>query len=231
MTQSPPNRIIRSYVRRQGRMSETQKKSFSTLWSQYGVDQSSPFADFDKLFDRAAPCVLEIGFGMGHSILAMAQQFPHINFVGAEVHRPGIGALFIALEKYQLKNVRVFCADATDLFKQTIPDRSLSAIHIFFPDPWPKTRHHKRRLIQTSFLELIYPKLENGGKLLIATDWQDYATHIMRVISATTIFHNPFGENQFAPRPLERPLTKYELRGQRLGHPVWDFCFLKNTIS
>lgn len=221
-------RPIRSFVRRQGRLSETQEYALNHLWDKYGLTVAQGMLDFNKLFGRAAPCVLEIGFGMGQSFIAQAQHNPAQNYIGIEVHKSGIANVLAAIEEQQLTNIRLFDVDAIDVLQRCIPENSLAAVQLFFPDPWPKRRHHKRRLVQPTFVELIGQKLINGGKFHLATDWQDYAVQMMKVLSAAPGFTNAIAPQQYAPRPQERPLTKFELRGQRLGHEVLDLLFIKN---
>jgi len=222
-------RPIRSFVRREGRMTPSQERAFNILWQQYGLELQNQRLDYQQIFGRTAPCVLEIGFGMGQSLLQQAQQNPHQDYLGIEVHRPGVGALLAGIEKYNLQNIRIFCADAVEVLKQCIPDASLDLIQIFFPDPWPKRRHHKRRLIQADLVNLLHNKLKFMAKLHLATDWQDYADQMLTVLSDASGWKNLAGENQFSPRPPERPLTKFEQRGEKLGHGVWDLLFEKNT--
>lgn len=221
---------LRSFVRRQGRLRYYQRVALETLWSKYTIAFDHQSIDFFNVFGRHAPCVVEIGFGMGHALVDMAKKHPENNYLGIEVHRPGIGALLASLEIENIENVRVICGDAVQIF-ETIPDNSLSGILLFFPDPWPKTRHHKRRLLQLPFVELIQQKLRAHAALHIATDWEDYAVHCMNVMSAATGFENQAGANHFLPRPVERPITKYERRAQRLGHAVWDLVFVKQKRS
>lgn len=222
-----PLRIIRSYMRREGHMSNTQETAFLTDPRGQRLHLTPDIFDFAAIFKRQAPCVLEIGFGMGASLLIQAQQNPQIDYLGIEVHRPGLGQVLAEADQKNLTNIRVLCGDAKEVLMQCIADNSLDGIQIFFPDPWHKRRHHKRRLIQTEFVSLLIQKLTPHGKLCLATDWEDYAKQMLRVLNEFPTLTNIAGENQFAPRPLERPLTKYELRGQRLGHGVWDLVFEK----
>lgn len=215
-------RPIRSFVHRQKKLSKRQQLAFSTLSHQ---KISSPL-DFKKLFPREAYIVLEIGFGMGDSLLQQAILYPENNYLGIEVHRPGIALLLTQIEKFKLKNIKVIHADATEILANFIPKNSLDLIQIFFPDPWPKTRHHKRRLVQPQFIELLHEKLKLNGKLHLATDWQDYAQHMLKVMGSTSKWQNAAKKNQFTPRPSTRPTTKFEKRGQQLGHPIWDLVFL-----
>lgn len=221
-------RQIRSFVRRQGRLSETQQYALDHLADKYCLKLEQGMLNFAEIFGRSAPCVLEIGFGMGQSLVAQAQQNPEQNYIGIEVHRPGIGNVLAAIEAHYLTNIRLFNADAVEVLHRCIPDNSLSAVQLFFPDPWPKRRHLKRRLVQPPFVELIRQKLMVGGRFHLATDWQNYAEQMMAVLTAAPGFKNAIAPMQFAPRPQERPLTKFELRGQKLGHQVFDLLFVKN---
>ncbi len=224
--QQRPLRPVRSYMCRSGRMTDSQQRAFQLLLDQYGLTLANGMLDFDAIFQRNAPRVLEIGFGMGQSLLQQAQQKPAWDFIGIEVHRPGIGALLAAVKTQQLTNLRVFHADAIEVLECCIPDASLDVVQLFFPDPWPKRRHHKRRLVQLDFVERIRAKLKIGGLFCLATDWQNYANHMLQVLSAAPGFNNSAGDQQFAPRYTERPLTKFELRGHRLGYKVWDLVFV-----
>ena len=171
--------------------------------------------------------MLEIGFGMGQSLVAMAAAAPEKNFIGVEVHLPGVGRLLHSMEDEGVDNIRVYCHDAVEILNDCIDDASLDTVQIFFPDPWHKKRHHKRRLIQPDFVDLLCRKLKPGGVLHLATDWENYAEQMMEVLSANTQLRNQAGEGEFAPRPDHRPLTKFERRGERLGHGVWDLLFKK----
>lgn len=220
-------RRIRSFVRRQGRLSDTQEYALNNLWEQYGLSCEQGMLNFAEIFGRAAPCVLEIGFGMGQSLIIQAQQNSAQNYIGIEVHKPGIGNVLATIEQENLANIRVFNADAVEVLQRCIPDNSLTAVQLFFPDPWQKRRHHKRRLVQPPFVELIRQKLLVNGCFHLATDWKNYAEQMMTVLSAAPGFVNAIAPLHYAPRPQERPLTKFELRGQRLGHQVFDLLFVK----
>jgi tRNA (guanine-N7-)-methyltransferase len=220
-------RTIRSFVRREGRMTTGQKKAFDTLWPQFGLDATKPLANIQEVFARPSPVVLEIGFGMGDSLAQQAAAHPQRNYIGIEVHRPGVGHLLSLIDKQQLSNIRIYCADAVEVLRHCIPDASLDGVQIFFPDPWPKKRHHKRRLIQIPMVNLIAAKLAPGGKLHLATDWKNYAEHMLEVLKACPALTNTSNNGLFVQRPAERPLTKFETRGQRLGHGVWDLMFRK----
>jgi len=217
------HRPIRSFVRRGGRLTQPQQRALDNLWEQFGVDIDQHPLLLDELFGRTAPRILEIGFGDGESLLTMAQSRPEHDFLGIEVHRPGVGHFLLRAEALGLTNVRVICADAQEVLNH-LPAACLERIQIFFPDPWPKKRHHKRRLIQPAFVAAMARTLKSGGTLHLATDWEEYAHWILTVLDACETLHNTVGQG-FAPRPLERPLTKFERRGQRLGHAVWDLIF------
>jgi tRNA (guanine-N7-)-methyltransferase len=220
---TPAKTAIRSFVRREGRFTRGQRRAIDTLWERYGVNPAPRLLDLDKLFGRCAPHVLEIGFGNGESLAAMAQAHPQADFLGIEVHRPGIGHLLMRIEALGLSNLRVICADAVEVIQYRLPDTHLDRVQVFFPDPWPKQRHHKRRLIQPAFLELLAPKLKPGGYLHLATDWEDYALYMLKVLEASKDFVN--AASAFAPHPYYRPLTKFEQQGLSLGHNIWDLLF------
>ncbi len=224
-------RQVRSYVRRQARFSQGQKQALLELWPHYGVELSEQALDFHKLFGRKAPVIVEIGFGMGGSLLTMAKAAPDKDFIGIEVHKPGIACLMRASNEQQLTNLRIFKIDANDVLQQAIPDNSLAGVQLFFPDPWPKKRHHKRRIVQAEFVQLVWRKLQVGGFFHLATDWQDYAEHMLTVLEASQGFVNQAKAGQFSERPATRPLTKFEQRGQRLGHGVWDLVYLKRDAE
>jgi tRNA (guanine-N7-)-methyltransferase len=216
-------RHVRSFVRREGRLSSGQQRALDTLWDRYGVDASPGLLDLDKLFRRGAPRILEIGFGNGESLTTMAQARSDADFLGIEVHRPGVGHLLMRIESLGLSNLRVLCVDAVEVLARQLPDTSLNRIQVFFPDPWPKHRHHKRRLIQPDFVALLARKLKPGAHLHLATDWEAYALHMLAVLEAAEGFVNT--ASKFAERPDYRPLTKFERRGLSLGHAVWDLLF------
>ena len=219
---------MRSYVKCRMRMTMRQRSALESLWSTYGltITKGQPLC-FDTVFKQNAPCILEIGFGMGDSLLEMAKNQPNSNFLGVEVHLPGVGSLLAGIEDANLTNIKLFSEDAVDVLRHSIPDNSLDRIQIFFPDPWPKRRHHKRRLINSTFVNLVANKLKLHGCLHIATDWQHYAAWILDVLGQSTRFLNRAGGGQYISRPAYRPLTKYECRGHRLGHSVSDFLFEK----
>jgi tRNA (guanine-N7-)-methyltransferase len=217
-------RQIRSFVRREGRMTPAQERALVELLPRYGIEAGEAPIDFAAAFGRAAPVHVEIGFGNGTAMAAMAAAHPENNYLGIEVHRPGVGSLLRNVAAAALANVRVLSADATDVLAQRIPDGALVAVYVFFPDPWPKWRHHKRRLIQPEFAALVARKLGPGGMLHCATDWQNYAEQMLAVLSASPEFENTAGAG-YAPRFADRPLTRFENRGTRLGHGVWDLAF------
>ncbi len=217
-------RAVRSFVRREGRMTKAQRRALTALWPAYGVDADSPL-NFSTLFGRPAPVMLEIGFGDGEALCAMAQAHPENNYLGIEVHRPGVGNLLLRLARQGISNVRVICADAKLVLQHRVPEASLDAVFLFFPDPWPKTRHHKRRLVQPDFVRLVRGKLKLGGCFHLATDWEDYAREILHVLSQAEGFENAAGPGNYAPRPQDRLLTKFERRGRKLGHAVYDLIF------
>lgn len=220
-------RRIRSYVLRRGRMTPAQQRAYEQNWQRCGVEYSPQPLDFEAAFGRAGPLVLEIGFGMGQSLVEMAAAAADTNFIGIEVHKPGVGRLLHAMEERKVDNIRVYCHDAVEVLRDCIPDGSLDTVQIFFPDPWHKKRHNKRRLIKPPFVDHLVSKLKPGGTLHLATDWENYAEQMMEVLSATASLSNTQPSGPYAPRPEHRPLTKFELRGERLGHGVWDLIFVR----
>jgi len=214
-------RRIRSFVRREGRITSAQRQALETLWPKYGLDAGCP-CDVEKTFGRWAPLVLEIGFGNGAALARMAATDPATDFIGIEVHRPGIGRLLLELQRQGLDNVRIFREDAVQVMQQCLPPASLDRLLLFFPDPWHKKRHHKRRLVQTEFIELTARLLRPGGILHMATDWEDYAEHMLQVAGQSGAFRNCAGRDNYAPRPDYRPVTRFEQRGLNLGHAVRD---------
>jgi tRNA (guanine-N7-)-methyltransferase len=218
-------RPVRSFVRREGRMTDAQKDALERLWPRYGVDVENGELNISALFGRAARLVVEVGFGNGDHLLAMAQARPEYNFLGVEVHRPGVGRLLHEAGRADLRNLRVACADAVEIFRHALPPGSVDEVMIFFPDPWPKKRHHKRRIVQAEFANLVARALRPGGRLRLATDWADYAQHMLTVLDAETQLENVAGPGAFVPRPDDRPLTRFETRGLRLGHAVFDLDY------
>lgn len=220
-------RRIRSFVKRQGRLTLGQERALNELFPQFGLVLQETPIDLTDVFQRSAPIILEIGFGNGTSLAEMAENNPEQDYIGIEVHSPGIGNLLLQIEEHGLKNVRVINDDAVDVLNQMIADISLDAVYLFFADPWHKKRHHKRRIVQMEFVQLLRKKLKVGGVFHMATDWEHYAQHMMRVMNESEGFENTAGKDQYLKRPEHRPLTKFEQRGQRLGHGVWDLIFKK----
>ena len=222
-SETPP---IRSFVRREGRMTRGQKNALHRFWHRYGIDISAgkPL-NLRHIFGRDAPVWLEIGFGDGEALITMAQHHPQVDFLGVEVHRPGIGHLLKRLTDTDLSNIRVISEDAVQLLKYNIAATCLDRILLFFPDPWPKRRHHKRRIVKAEFVPLLHNTLKAGGVFHMATDWKDYALQAMDVMNSGDGFINMTGARHFSERPDYRPETKFEHRGMRLGHGVWDLLF------
>lgn len=216
---------IKSFVLRQGRLSAAQQKAIDTQWPKFGLTVEDTLLDFKQLFGREAPTIVEIGFGMGKSLAEMAEANPQQNYIGIEVHRPGVGALLKLVEEKGLTNIRVYNHDAIEVLEKCIPKNALAGVYLFFPDPWHKKRHNKRRILQAPFAQTIATHLTPGGQFHMATDWEDYALHMMEVMSAAENYRNISGEGQYTPRPEYRPLTKFEARGHSLGHGVWDLIF------
>lgn len=216
---------IRSYVIRAGRMTESQRRAFDSYWGKYGLSLFAGALNPQEVFGRAAPLVLEIGFGMGDSLLAMAEAEPDKDFIGIEVHPPGVGRLINNAGKAEIRNLRVYMADAIDVLNDSIGDGSLDRFQLYFPDPWHKKKHHKRRIVQPEFVRLICSKLKSGGLLHMATDWENYAEQMREVLEMEPQLENTAGKNNYSPRPDFRPETKFERRGQRLGHGVWDLLY------
>ncbi len=219
-------RRIRSYVLRQGRMSDAQRRAYADALAHWGIPYAPAPLDLAAAFGRNAPTVLEIGFGMGRTTAEIAAAHPQHNYLGVEVHTPGVGSLLKEIQTRGLDNIRLIQHDAVEVLTHMLADGQLSGIHIYFPDPWPKKRHHKRRLIQPELVALLTRKLAPGGYLHCATDWEDYALQMLEVLNAEAGLKNT--ADGFAPRPPWRPVTKFEQRGLRLGHGVWDLLFEKN---
>lgn len=220
------HRPIRSFVLRQGRLTPAQQRAIETNMPRFGVAYSPALLDLNALFGRAqSPKVLEIGFGMGDSTAVIAKANPETDYLGIEVHGPGVGNLLRLIEAEQLTNLRLIQHDAVEVLNQMVPDGALDGVHIFFPDPWHKKRHNKRRLIQADFIKMLCSKMKVGAYIHVATDWQDYAEWVLDVLSAEPMLENTSVD--YAPRPEYRPLTKFEKRGLNLGHGVWDLIFLR----
>ncbi len=246
---NPMHTRIVSFVRREGRLTASQRRALTTLLPHFGVDVASPIdarpnaqtdaqvdaqagetstaLDLDAVFGRRAPRVLEIGFGNGASLAQMAAAAPAQDFLGIEVHRPGVGHLLLEIERHGLTNVRVICADAIDTLERHLPPACLDRVQLFFPDPWPKTRHRKRRILQAPFVTLVHDRLKPGGIFHMATDWAPYAEQMLAVMEAAPGFRNHAGPGRYAERPAYRPETRFEHRGRRLGHGVWDLLYVR----
>ncbi|PSF12318.1 tRNA (guanosine(46)-N7)-methyltransferase TrmB [Marinobacter fuscus] len=222
-------RGIRSFVLRQGRMTEGQKKAYERSWPKFGLSRDDGMIDPREVFGRDSMLNLEIGFGMGKSLAEMAEAAPEQDFIGVEVHLPGVGALLKEVEDRGLENVRVYSIDANDVIDLCLPDACLDRVMVFFPDPWHKKKHHKRRLIQAEFVQRIRHKLRVGGILHLATDWENYAEHMLEVMVESEGFANTQEQGGYSPRPDDRPFTKFEKRGENLGHGVWDMLFYRTN--
>ena len=225
MNSHRPPRTIRSFVLRQGRLTRGQERAFGLFWPHFGIDYRPEPLDLAALFGNDNPVHLEIGFGNGESLAAMARDNPAVNYIGIEVHNPGVGHLLMKLDEYGCSNVRVCRHDAIEVLRDMIPDGGMSCVYLFFPDPWHKKRHHKRRIVQPDFLRLLAHKIRPGGFFHAATDWENYAEHMLEALKDSPDFRNTASGSDFVPRPAYRPLTKFEQRGLRLGHGVWDLIF------
>jgi tRNA (guanine-N7-)-methyltransferase len=229
VTEPPQPRQIRSFVRRAGRQTRAQERALRELWPRFGLEPQAtgkpPLLDLASAFGRAAPCVLEIGFGNGDALVAMAAGSPDRNFLGAEVHAPGVGHCLLAIERLGLTNVRLLQQDAVEVLRERLPDHGLAGVHLYFPDPWHKKRHHKRRLVQPDFVALLGGRIAPGGYFHVATDWPDYAAHIQAVMAGSPAFRTAGTDSP--PGPGTRPRTRFEARGERLGHPIWEAVYLR----
>ena len=220
------HRSIKSFVLRQGHMTAAQQKAIDDNWTRVGVDYINQFINLNQIFERENPKILEIGFGMGTATAQIAQKLPEKDFLAIDVHGPGVGNLCKLISEQQLTNIRVMRHDAVEVVENMLSDNSLDGIHIFFPDPWHKKRHNKRRLIQIPFIQKLLPKLKQGGYIHLATDWEEYSVQMLEVLSS---FPEQLANTatDYAPTPNYRPETKFEARGKRLGHGVWDLVFIK----
>ena len=218
-------RSIRSFVLRQGHMTAAQQRAIDTMWPQFGVDFQEAPLDLNHAFGRDNPKVLEIGFGMGVATVEIAKRLPDTDFLAIDVHGPGVGNILKLIEEEHISNIRVMRHDAVEVVEKMLEDDSLDGIHIFFPDPWHKKRHNKRRLVQVPFVEKLLPKIKSGGYVHMATDWEEYAVQMLEVLSSFDSLQNT--ATDYAPTPDYRPETKFETRGKRLGHGVWDLVFRK----
>ena len=217
---------IRSFIRRQCRLTPGQQLALDNYWDKYCLDPKADY-DFAAVFGRNAPLFIEIGFGNGESLSSMAAANPDKDYIGIEVHRPGVGHLLLLLNQQSLTNVRIYCHDAIEIMEHKIADNSLSGVHLFFPDPWPKKKHHKRRIVRPDFIDLLIRKLKPEGYFHAATDWGNYAEAMLAVLSESSALRNASSSNDYCQCPEYRPLTKFEQRGIRLGHGVWDLIFIK----
>ena len=229
MTEAPPEhrRSVRSFVRRAGRLTPSQQRALNELWPVFGVDFTGELLEFDALFGRRAPQVLEIGFGNGESLVQQAKDSPELDFLGIEVHEPGIGHCMLQAQAAGITNLRLINHDAVEVLALAIPPKSLHRINLYFPDPWPKKRHHKRRLVQPAFIEQLHSRLEASGTLHIATDWANYAEHIDEVMRDSVLFELEECRGHAGDQPLDRPGTKFERRGLKRGHRIVDWRFRK----
>jgi tRNA (guanine-N7-)-methyltransferase len=219
------HRPIRSFVLRQGRVSNAQQRAHQTLLPQFGIPYAPRVIDLDDVFGRRAPRILEIGFGMGETTATLAALHPENDYLGIEVHTPGVGSLLKSIAEQNLTNVRIVQHDAVDVLCYMIPHNAFDGVHVFFPDPWPKKRHHKRRLLQPAFIALLIERMKPGAYLHVATDWQEYAEYVLTVLQNNPLLVN--AATDYAPRPAYRPQTKFESRGLKLGHGVWDIIFTR----
>lgn len=225
------HRKVRSFVKREGRITRSQDRALKELLPDYGIDHLQGELNFSDVYGRDAETILEIGFGMGQSLLEQARANPDKNYLGIEVHSPGVGSLLAGMEELGLTNIRVSSEDAVEVLANKIPEQSLAGVQLFFPDPWHKKKHHKRRIVKTDFAEAILGRLKPGGFFHLATDWENYAEHMLEVLSAVEGFTNLSEQGDFIPRPDSRPLTKFEKRGHRLGHGVWDLMFIRKPSA
>ena len=226
MLYDPASRRIRSFVTRAGRVSSGQERALQELGPAFCIPYQKELLDYTALFNRQADTILEIGFGMGETTATIAGSLPHLDFIGVEVHTPGVGALLKLIGEKQLKNIRIIQHDAVEVLENMIPDASLAGVHIFFPDPWHKAKHQKRRLVQSGFVHFLCTKLRQGAYLHCATDWENYAEQMLEVLRQFPQLVNQSATHDFIPRPDFRPLTKFEVRGHKLGHGVWDLYFV-----
>lgn len=224
-------RAIRSFVVRGGRMTEGQQKAYDNNWQRYGLNHQDGPLDYQTTFGRKADIVVEIGFGMGTSLIEMAKNAPEKDFIGIEVHPPGVAKLMMMAAEQNLNNIRVYCHDAIEIMRDCLAPASVSCLQLFFPDPWHKKKHNKRRIVQTGFASKVASLLKDQGSFHMATDWQPYAEHMMEVMEQHGDYTNAAGAKQFHPRPDWRPLTKFEQRGEKLGHGVWDLIYLKKNAN
>lgn len=231
MTDGPQARQIRSFVRRAGRQTRAQERALTDLWPRFGLDPPAtgapPLLDLARVFGRQAPCILEIGFGNGDALVGMATEAPAWNFLGAEVHAPGVGHCLLAIERLGLTNVRLVMQDAVEVLRERLGGGSLAGVHLYFPDPWHKKRHHKRRLVQPEFVALLGTRIGPGGYFHVATDWPEYAAHIRAVMAGSPVFRED--PTDVSPVAGVRPRTRFQARGERLGHPIWESVYRRRS--
>jgi tRNA (guanine-N7-)-methyltransferase len=221
------DKSIRSFVIRAGRITDGQKKAFDAGWREYGLSLFSGRQNWAEVFGRSAPLVVEVGFGMGDSLLQMCMDEPDKNFIGIEVHPPGVGRLMNNAQTHGLNNLKVYMADANDVLEDCFSDQSIDRFQLYFPDPWHKKKHNKRRIVQADFIKLVAQKMTFGGVCHMATDWQEYAEQMLEELSSSTAFTNCSAQGDYCEKPEFRPETKFERRGERLGHGVWDLLFTR----
>ncbi len=229
MDEQQNRRTIRSFVKRAGRLTPSQQKALDELWPNYGINYSPEVLQLDTVFNNRGPLVLEIGFGNGDSLVQQAAENPDKNFIGIDVHDPGVGHCLLRAHDTGIENLRLVIHDAIDVLNDQIPLDSLSRVNLYFPDPWPKKKHHKRRIVQHDFLGLIADRLSDAGTLNIATDWANYAEHIDEILAQSDRFHCTARIEHDGDQPLDRPRTKFERRGLKKGHRIWDWCFTVST--
>lgn len=222
-------RKIRSFVKREGRMTLGQSLAYESMMPTYGFEYKKELLDFKQLFGNDAPVSIEVGFGMGASLAEQAARNPDRNFIGIEVHRPGVGALLLRMKEEGLTNIRVSSADAIDVLTDMIPNSSIELLQLFFPDPWHKRRHHKRRIVKDEFVKLLHSKIQSNGYYHMATDWEDYAKHMLKVMQASKGWENCSKTGDYIPQPENRPITKFQKRGEGLGHGVWDLMYARKA--
>ena len=231
MTEHTRKLGIRSFVLRARRMTNSQNKGYQTLWDEYGIEFSDHQLDIDYIFGRKAPLILEIGFGMGDSLLTQALLEPERNFLGIEVHKPGVGRLMNEAKKAGVSNLKIMCEDAVEVLAYGLPSRSLEGVQIYFPDPWHKKRHHKRRIIQPDFIKFLADRVGIGGFCHLATDWEPYAVWMLELFSRNPVWQNISNDSRYASRPDRRPITKFEIRGAKLGHNIFDLVFKAKALD
>ena len=224
-----PRQPVRSYVLRAGRITQAQRRALDELLPRFGIAYSPALLDLDRVFGRTAPCVLEIGFGNGDTLVDLAVRSPDTDFIGVEVHPPGIGHCLLAIQSKELTNVRVIAHDAVDVLANQLPPASLDEVLLYFPDPWPKKRHHKRRIVQPAFAALVASRLKHGGRFRLATDWEPYAAWMLEVLNAEPQFANVSSDGRWAEDSAARSPTRFELRGRRLGHEVFNLEYRRST--